>query len=506
MKRSRIKFIIVRIAHFLFFSFLTVFFFGCSKGVFEKAIDSVSVENLMEPVNYLASEELQGRLAGSEGYDLAAEYVAGLFKKYNLKSPFDSSFFQYFEVEHNSIIGSDFRIISNGIKKKYKLGHDYVCRGMTGTAEVTAPVVFCGYGISKPESGYDDYENTDVRDKIVMVFRYNPVWKPKSGKWHSPSPRAKAKIAAENGAVGIIFVSAPNNNPKRTIIGSVAHGEGKQYIDFPQIHIDNPQSDDFFNNSGMTLADAQEKIDSLKTPHSFPLATKAKISIKAEYTKNKRTMNVVGMVPGSHPVLKNEFVVIGAHLDHVGTQAGEIYFPGANDNASGVAVILEIARIFNKYKLAPKRSVMFVAFSAEESGLHGSEYFIENPPVPVNNIFAMINFDCVGQGDSIKVGGGKSAPDLWNIAQYIDIRYTKLMSQSTWGGGGADATPFFNKGIPTLYYNTTNGYEHLHMTTDTPETLDIVLFEKLTKNALLTTYYVANMKAEEEPKVLAKPE
>lgn len=494
------------IINLLFFIALLSFFSGCSGGDTEKAMSSVSHENLMESVNYLASEELNGRLSGSEGFDKAAEYVAGLFKEYKLEPLGDAGYFQYFGIEHNKIITSNFSIINKGEEKEYKLGVDYVCRGMTGAGNITAPVVFCGYGISEPETGYDDYKNMDIEGKIVMVFRYNPEWKPESGRWPPANPRPKARIAAEKGAVGIIFVSAPNNNPARTIIGSVAHGDGEQDIDFPQVHIDNPQSDDFFEGSETTLAEVQQKIDSLKTPFSIRLNTKAHISIETQYTKDKLTMNVVGVQYGSHPELKNEFVVIGAHLDHVGGQAGDIYFPGANDNASGVAVLLEIAKVFRKYRLEPKRSVIFAAFSAEESGLYGSEYFIENSTVPVNDISAMINFDCVGQGDSIKVGGGKTAPELWNIAQYVDIRHTHLMSKSTGGGGGADATAFYDRGIPILYYNTTGGYKHLHMLSDKPETLNLSLFEKLTKNALLTVYHIANLKPEKDPKTLMQPE
>lgn len=490
---------------FTFTAFLFVFS-GCSSGDTEKAISSVSGENLMRSVNYLASSELNGRLAGSESYNIAAEYVADVFETNKLEKLTVSGYFQYFNIEHNNIVSSNFSIINNEKEKEFNLGVDYVCRGMTGSGNITAEVVFCGYGISEPEIGYDDYENTDIEGNIVMVFRYNPEWKPASGNWPPASPRYKAKIAAEKGATGIIFVSAPNKNPARTIVGSVAHGEGIQDIDFPQVHIDNPQSDDFFEGSDITLSLAQKRIDSLKIPFSFRLKTKAHISIEAQYTEEKQTMNIVGIRPGSHPELKDEFVIVGAHLDHVGGQAGEIYFPGANDNASGIAVLLEIARVFKKYRLEPKRSIIFVAFSGEESGLYGSEYFVENSPVPVKNIFAMINIDCVGQGDSIMVGGGKTAPELWEIVRYIDIRHTHLLSVNTWGGGGADATPFYNKGIPTLYYNTTGGYKHLHMLSDKPETLNQVLFEKLTKNVLLTVYNIANLKLEREPKTLVNPE
>lgn len=481
-------------------------FSSCSGGGIEKAKENISGEDIMETVKYLSSKEMNGRLAGSEGYNRSAKWVAEKFERYQLEPAFDKSWFQKFDIEFNEIVNSKFEIIRDGKKKRYEPGKDYVCRGMTGSGNFTAPVVFCGYGISIPEQGYDDYKDIDVNNKIVMVFRYNPGWRPESGNWPPAQPRLKSRVAADKGALGIIFVSAPNNKPARTIIGSVAHGEGRQDIDFPQIHIDNPQSDDFFAGSGFNLTEAQRKIDSLRSPFSFELNSKAQILIEANYSANKETMNIAGIKPGNDPDLRNEYVVVGAHLDHVGGQAGKIYFPGANDNASGIAVILKIAKMFNKCNVNTKRSVIFVAFSGEESGLFGSNHFVENTPVRHEDIFAMINFDCVAQGDSIRIGGGKTAPELWDIARYADMNNTNLMSVNTWAGGGADATAFYDKGISTLYYTTTGGYKYLHETGDTPETLNRELFRKITVNALLTTYYIANMKPENEPKTLMEPE
>lgn len=177
---------------------------------------------------------------------------------------------------------------------------------------------------------------------------------------------------------------------------------------------------------------------------------------------------------------------MGAHLDHVGRQGNNLYYPGANDNASGSAAVLQLARAFVNGNVRPARSIIFVLFTSEEQGLNGSEFFAKNLPVPLEKIVAMFNLDCIGSGDSIQVGSGKSSPVLWDIAHKNDSLYTKKMVAQTWSGGGADATPFFNIGIPTLYFVSKYSYTHLHLPTDTPETLNAELFEKIVTLAFIT--------------------
>ncbi|TSA26394.1 MAG: M20/M25/M40 family metallo-hydrolase, partial [Ignavibacteriales bacterium] len=247
-------------------------------------------------------------------------------------------------------------------------------------------------------------------------------------------------------------------------------------------------------------------------PYSIQIVPKVDIEVHTKYEKEKEVVNVVGIIEGSDPVLKNEYLIIGAHLDHVGSQArladtsseraGKIYFPGANDNASGSAALLQIAREFSNTKEKPaslkrqrgepKRSIIFVFFASEEQGLYGSKYFSENMKFPKEKVKAMVNLDCVGYGDSIQIGGGESAQALWNIAKQIDNENDKLLVTRTWKGGGADAEPFFEKGIQTLYFVTTNSYKHLHMISDKPETLNPNLFEAITKLAFKTTLYISN--------------
>lgn len=453
----------------------------------------ISKENLKKKVEYLSSKELAGRLPGTEGYNKAAEFSAEIFQEAGLKPFGDSAYYQFLEVESNEILEPiEFTLINDEREEEFVLGDDFIFRGFTGNGNIEKEVVFCGYGISRPDLNYDDYSGIDVNDKIVMVFKYNPSWKINDEPWGTNYPREKSWTAFKHGAKGIIFISFPNDKSPQEHIGSVLHGSGKQINDFPQLHASLNSAAKFFKDTKHKLTEVQTIIDSTKSPLSFNLNTKARIQVTSKYQEKSKTMNIVGLIEGSDDKLKNEFIVIGAHLDHVGQQGKDIYFPGANDNASGSAAVLSIAQEISKMEVKPKRSIIFVLFASEEQGLFGAEHFVKKSPVPIESISAMINMDCVGYGDSIQIGNGKSSPILWEIAYTIDSKNNDMMVERTWSGGGADAAPFHDAGIPALYFVTTNSYEHLHKITDTAETLNYDLYYKLTKLALLTLIETAD--------------
>lgn len=455
-------------------------------------LSEVGKNDLIQTVKTLSSPEFDGRLAGSEGYNKAAKFAADKFKEFGLLPAGDEDYFQLFNIEYNKIVSPlVFKSIVDSVTTEFELGKDFVARGFTGSNSFSLPVVFCGYGISRPDLGYDDYAGINVRNKIVLVFKQNPSWKINNKDWGTNFPREKSLTAKKFGAKGILFVSLPNDKNPQPLIGSVAHGVGEQPIDFPQLHISIDAANKLLSKTGFSLSEFQSKIDEKQKPISSILFTKAFVETNAQYTKDAKTMNVVGMIEGSDPKLKNEYVVIGAHLDHVGSQAG-LLFPGANDNASGSAGVLEIAKAFAKSDKKPKRSVIFVLFAGEEQGLNGSKHFVDAWKKGYNKITAMINLDCVGYGDSIQVGNGKSAPTLWKIAKQIDQTNFKSMVDRTWSGGGADATPFYEKEIPSLYFVTTNSYANLHLPSDKVETLNPDLYEKLIKLAHLTALEAAN--------------
>ena len=466
---------------------------------FAQTIPLIKEERLMKCVEFLASPAMQGRLAGSKEYNNAAKYGANEFQKAKLKPFGDENYFQYLNIEYNQILpGEEFSVIrADGLKRKCELGKDYIYRGFSGSGNISAPVGFCGYGIS--DSLYDDYKSVDVNGKVAMVFKYQPKWNLQNHGWQNGNPREKARVAFQHGAVGILFVSFPNDEKPQLPIGSVISGSGEQNINFPELHIDIPIADEILNGTGFTLKNLQTKIDSTKNPFSISTKNKVKIKVETDYAKEKQTMNVVALLEGKDEKLKNEYIIIGAHLDHVGGQGGKVYFPGANDNASGSAAVMEIAHAFTDGKIENKRSIIFVLFTCEEQGLYGAKYLANHLPVKQEQVVAMMNMDCVGYGDSIQIGNGKSAPQLWQIARQIDANNDKMMIETTWNGGGADAGPFHDKGIPSIYFVTKNSYEHLHQLTDKSETLNKSLYQQITKLAFLTVKEIAEGKYQREP-------
>ncbi len=470
-----------------------------SDGTLTAAEASITQHDLMRRVKFLTGDNLAGRLPGTRGYRLAAEYCAGEFARLGLKPAGTKGYFQSFPIEANEVTGQPLFALK-GESKKYILGEDYVFRGFTGQGNLTAPVVFCGYGLSQPEGHYDDYADVDVEGKVVLVFKQAPSWQMKDGEsWQGlANPRPKAATAAAHGAVAVLLVSKPNDAHPQPLIGSVMHGDGLQLAGIPQLQISHDVAADLLKASGLNLKNLQTEIDENHAPASGQLAAEVALKVETRYQPDAETWNVVGVIPGADPNLRHDALILGAHLDHVGIQAGQALFPGANDNASGSAALLEIAEAFTRSAKPPARTVIFILFSGEEQGLIGSQYYVDNPVWGLDETVAMFNFDCIAHGDSLKVGGGVSAPNLWNHALQLDAEAKNLMSIQTWGNGGADATPFHQTGMPTLYFVTKNSYTHLHRTSDKLETLNGPLFEAMARLGYRTAAWVADGAYERE--------
>lgn len=462
-------------------------------GTHSAAEASITRTDLLERVALLTSDRMAGRLPGTEGYRLAVEAAADFFADLGLQPGGDDGFFQTLPIEANEVVGQPSFGLT-GSADNYTLGEDYVFRGFTGQGDLSAPVIFCGYGLSFPDRGYDDFADVDVEGKIVLVFKQGPDWQlPDDDSWQGMSnPRPKALTAAAHGALAVLMVSRPNDKTPQPLIGSVMHGDGLHAGDVPQLQISQEVAGDLLHKAGLDLSQLQTRIDQAQSPASVDLRTTVDLKVETRYQQNAETWNVVGILPGSDPDLSTEFLVLGAHLDHVGVQAGEALFPGANDNASGSAAVMEIAEAFVRSGKNPARTLIFVLFSGEEQGLIGSRFYADNPVRPLGLTVAMMNFDCVAHGDGIRVGGGKSAPLLWGRVLQLDAVDKNLMVPATWKGGGADAAPFHDKGLPTLYFVTTNGYEHLHRTSDKVETLNGELFETITRLGFRTAAWVAD--------------
>jgi aminopeptidase YwaD len=453
----------------------------------------IRAAELMKTVEWLAAPGRHGRLAGGPGYMSAAREMARRFRGLGLRPGGEDGFFERLDVEHEQIDSCALALVdADGVAHPLRLGPDFVCRGLSGSGDVTAPVVFAGYGVSRPESGYDDYAGLDARGRIVLVLKPAPPFRLDTLGWgESLLPRPRARVAAAHGAKGLLLVAADDPEGLTKPIGSVLEGEGPRLEGFPSMVVDLPVAEELLAGGGPGLAAVKAAIDSTRQPRSRELVLGARMSVRARYDARRPSVNVVGLLPGADPALRGQAVVVGAHLDHVGEQAG-LLFPGANDNASGAAAVLALADAFARGGVRPRRTVVFALFSSEESGLFGAKRFVERPPVPLDHVVAMLNLDCVGVGDSIQLGSGKTSPKLWQLARDLDAGGRRLSVADTWGGGGADATPFAERHVPTLYFASKFSYPHLHRPDDTPDTLAPPLYEALVRLAYRTAWAVAD--------------
>ena len=463
----------------------------------ERGAASIHAADLMLTDRWLASPAMAGRLAASPEYLRAAHEMATRFAAAGLEPAGEDGFFQHLDVEYNEIRSCSLGWSREGRAwRTFAHGPDYTCRGLSGSATLEAPVVFAGYGLSEPAHGYDDYAGLDARGKIVLVIKEAPPFRVDSTAWGERTlTRPRARAARAHGAVGLLIVPSPNTAHPQQPIASMLEGPGPQDEAFPAMQVSVAAAESLVAGTGARLGALQAAIDSSHAPHPLPLPARVRMAVAARYTAAKGSLSVVGRVSGSDPALARECVVVGAHLDHVGRQAG-LVFPGANDNASGASAVLQLARAFAAAGERPKRTVYFCLFSSEESGLFGSLHFVAHPPVPLANVVAYLNMDCVGVGDSLEVHGGETWQTLWAVVRAADAAGdSRVLLPHSGTGGGADAQPFSDRGIPTAYFASHPSYTHLHLPTDTPETLNPSLFEAISRTAFRTAWRIGQGEA-----------
>ncbi|MFQ6112855.1 MAG: M28 family peptidase [bacterium] len=479
---------------------------------------SITMNESLEHVNALASEEFQGREAGLPGQWLAAQYIANEFSNYGLLPKGDDhKYFQNFQIVQSDLHEVAFSIERQNLdskeKLKFALKSEFIPFNFTGENTVTAPVVFAGYGITAPEYNYDDYENIDATGKIVLVLRHEPqendpgsIFKGTRLTRHSLF-EVKARNARDHGALAMLLVTDPVSGhtslqphgywpslyPEKTLRSEWHLAGSTNPNKFPIAWISVQTAEQILENSGKTLTDLQEAIDETLSARSFvipSLKARLKISLKKEHRK---TQNVIGLLEGSDPELRDEVVVMGAHYDHVGVKNGNIYY-GADDNASGTAAVLEIAEAFSEMPIRPRRSLLFIAFSAEELGLLGSTFYVQHPSIPLKQTVAMINLDMISRnGDNrVSVIGSDRSPELHkiNLAANEEIGLEFFYNGEKYFHR-SDQASFAKHKIPVLFYNT-EVHEDYHRPTDTPEKVNPEKLARIARLAFLVAWEVAN--------------
>ena len=428
----------------------------------------ITPEAILSHIRYLASDELEGRMSGTPGADKAAEYISLQFEKAGLKPLGDDhTYFQKFSFTKGIKLGGqnklEFEI--DHTKTELVLGQDFYPLSFSSSGDVNGEVVFAGYGISAPELNYDDYKGIYVRDKIVLVLRYTPEgYNAESPFYNYAALRYKAMNARENGAKAIIFVT-PYSQDEEEDLTSIGLDSSYSDSGIQSLIIKREKAEEILLSTGTNLKKLEQNLAD-KHNSSF-LISKTKAAIKTELVEEKgESSNVIGLLEGSDPILKNEFIVIGAHYDHIGLgerdsrsnnndTLGSIH-NGADDNASGVAGLIELSEFFSCRKGSLKKSLVFIAFSAEELGLIGASYYVDNPKVPLDKTVAMINMDMIGRldQDKLTVFGVGSSPHWKALVNEANTDFNFEISFNNSGFAPSDQSVFFAKKIPVLHFFT----------------------------------------------------
>ncbi|MFQ6615210.1 MAG: M28 family peptidase [Fidelibacterota bacterium] len=420
---------------------------------------------LREHIKSLASDDMEGRRAGTRGDRKAARYLTRAFRSYgldpvgkgqhSLRSPF--TFTAGVELGRRNA----FRIETGGELKALRLGKDFRPLGFSSSGEVEGQLVFAGYGIVAGEMGYDDYGPVEVEGKVVLALFYSPDGTNPHGEFGPYVPaRRKAMTAREKGAAAIILVMGPREDPDPDYLMGLSHHQGAADSGIPVVTVTQRQANELLSLADRDLAEVQDRIHETRQPQSFHIPVQVFVKTSLEKVEAK-TWNVVGMVKGSDPELADEYVVVGAHYDHLGWGGEGSLAPdtvaihnGADDNASGTAGLLELAEWFSGHP--GKRSIIFAAFGAEELGLLGSTHFVNDPPVPLENVVAMLNMDMIGRmEDSTLVVGGVGTSSIWK--DLVNDRAGPLGLSPKFddpGYGSSDHQSFYLKDIPVLFFFT----------------------------------------------------
>jgi aminopeptidase YwaD len=443
------------------------------------ANSQVTVQKLQDHIKYLSSDALVGRLTGSPGDSLAALYIRDKLISYGFK-PLVGDGFQRYKVTKRVVAGkSNFLSIAGS---DYLNNKDFMPFAFSSNTGLESEVVFVGYGfnVNADSLKWNDYSGVDVKGKWVMILRGDPEPENNKSPYISLSAdRDKALMAKDMGAAGVLMVSGPLFDQQDAF--DPLNMEGYS-VDIPVLRIKKEIADVILSKSANNIDSLEKKLTDTKKPFSF--STKVSVKGKAEIVRElANTRNVVMFLPGEDPKLKDEFIILGAHFDHLGmggpgsgSRALDTIgiHHGADDNASGVAMMLELGEKFAETKGSHKRSIICLSFSGEEEGLLGSKHFVDDPGIDLSKVDVMFNLDMVGrlnETNNLQISGVGTATGLKAIVYAkTDTSIIKL-TLSDEGYGPSDHSSFYGKNIPVLFYFT-GAHMDYHTPTDTWEKIN----------------------------------
>jgi hypothetical protein len=463
-----------------------------------EAMHLIQSQPLYDYVKELVSEKYGGRLTGTKDYEACVGWVESLLKSWGIEPGGENGTCRqlfpnpYTTVSPGGVCEMSLPAGKGGvIKKSYQYEDEFMPGGTTGTGQVTAEVIYVGYGVTAPELGYDDYKGVDVTGKIVLMESEVPVnpggktlelfkkWRPYS--FH----QYKLKNAAAHGAKGMIYNYGPIGNPNNAYVeGFVYHHVGAAVVA------------DVFAGTGKSHGDVVGRIRKELKPQSFATGKTMTLSNTSEHHPDGVGINLIGKITGTDPALKDEVIIIGGHLDHLGRLWKLI--PGANDNATAVAVTLGVAEAMAKCAVKPKRTIVFFFFGSEEQsedqGTQGSHYYTEHPIYPLDKTDVFINMEGPGSGTKIGASGGTTYPKFWEFVEKANKGFVHRVL--TTGPASYPARPrqdsawFFWKGVPSLTFGSYDGpsspLPSYHNTRDSLEWITPEIMEDIAQLLFMT--------------------
>jgi len=433
------------------------------------AVAPADSARFLNDVKTLSAPDMEGRGAGTKGIARAANLIVKRYEELKIAPAGTHGYLQPFTVITGARLKSDnrFTVSSGNTKKDLKTNLEFVPFSFSQSGEAAGEVVFAGYGITAAEYQYDDYANLDVKDKIVVALRYEPTsFATKSGNQgltHHSQLITKAINARNHGARALVLVNGKLGDGEEDLLTRFGSVNGPQNIGIICVQVKNEVAQTWLQAAGKSLTEVQNQINSTTKPASFALPEDLHLSLNVDIETTHATVNnVLAYLPGQ----SDEYVIVGAHYDHLGrgnvdslapSQIGQIH-PGADDNASGTAGVLELARLLATERGQLKRGILFMNFAGEELGLLGSADWVKEPTRPLDKAITMINMDMIGRikDDKVYVGGvgtGSTFKQILEQAQKDQPQDSQFKIEASAGGySSSDHTSFVSKKIPVLFF------------------------------------------------------
>ena len=441
-------------------------------------IPEITTGELEEHIDYLASDELQGRLPGTAGDLAAAEYIRDYLKNAGLR-PVSGDGLQQFELVASVEPGENCSLLIDG--EEFSEGTDFQPLSISSNGSLDAEVVFAGYGFMIDDGTilWNDYADLEISNKWVMILRADPEVDNSMSAFAAYSgDRDKAMTAKDLGAAGLILVSGELFDPRDQF---EAPEKGEFPVGIPVIRVKRNVADRILSSAGKNVIELEKELNETRKPVSFP--TGMSVNASSELIQQfLETRNVIMQLPGKDPRYAGQYVVIGGHFDHLGlggpgsssraVDTVAVHY-GADDNASGISSMLEVAERAAA-EGSNARTLVFAAFAAEEMGLLGSKYMVDNLPFEADSVNAMINLDMVGRlkdNSSLQVGGIGTSPSFREVVTASTDTGVFALALSDEGYGPSDHSSFYGKDIPVLFIST-GAHLDYHTPADSPDKIN----------------------------------